>query len=178
MRQPLTNTTSNRTYLEQKVAATRGCLKTVTCHGDQWSEVKFAVPVIGRGRQHEWTCDIPYPMLGWSSLEWWGQSIPSGHLPTAFSVHPVVSFLALGLAWNLWQSKHLSFVHVTGLPRLLRVLYREFSLSVGSTACQKPWCFLSIPCLESTPRHRMWQNGQIKAWISRTFNGLLIARLL
>ena len=83
-----------------------GCRAWKNRKGVEWyfaslCEVKWSLPYpfIGCGRPRERTHDMFLcPELGWPNLEWWDQSIPSGHLATAFSARPVVSFLTLGLA--------------------------------------------------------------------------------
>jgi len=109
------------------------------------------------------------------------QSIPSGHLATAVSVHPVVSCLALDPAWYLWRvscvakcGRNVS-TNVTWHRRVASSLNlfpfdmcQDFLVccvfctgnfhwtSVALTAFQKPRCFLSTLCLRSTPPHRTW----------------------
>jgi len=128
------------------------------------SEAKFTVPVIGRGRQHQRTCDMfLHPLQSWPSLEWWGQTAPSSHQSTVFAVYLV--FLCLSWAqhnvlgkWvvpcnvtegiNLWDltlaSKSIFLCTLTQLTRLLCVLYTEFSLIVANTAFQRLHAYFHV----------------------------------
>jgi len=72
----------------------------------QWSEVKCAIryPLSGVGDMSALTIRSPCPALDWPNLDWWSQSIPSGHLATAFltTLTSLAWQLALGPAY-LWH---------------------------------------------------------------------------